>query len=431
LICVDTLRADRTSAYGYEQETTPALKAFAAQGALFSLAYAPVSQTAPSAASILTGQYPARHGLLLNGVGLTQEARTLAEILTEHGYQSAAVMSSFVLSERFGFAQGFEHFEDDFDPATSTTGFQKWEGHDVPAGFDRRGGDATRRAQRWLWERDRKRPFFLFVHYFDPHAPYSVPEGFRPMLPLPAKRDDEIGSSLDYRHEVRRYHEEIAYVDRQIARLLEAIEREGLNDDTLVIVTADHGEGLWDHGYWLHGLCIYEETVRVPLLARWPGKIRAGQRIADPVELVDLAPTVLELLGVEFGDAFDGKSLAGALKGEPSTDPEDAVYLYRSDFGKVVFDGIPVDGALYGVRRGKFKLIEHERGGGHELYDLERDPGERHNLIDAAPEQAAELRGLLQAWRSKHEEHKPAAPLSEDDRRALKALGYIGPSAER
>jgi arylsulfatase A-like enzyme len=428
LICVDTLRADRTSAYGYLDETTPSLAAFAAQGALFEFAYAPMAQTAPSTASLFTGQYPARHGLLRNGLRLSEEARTLAEVLSDQGWQAAAIVSSFVLSERFGFAQGFERFDDEFDPAQASMTLKEWEGHRITTGFDRRAGDATRRAQQWIWARDRKRPFFLFVHYFDPHSPYAAPKGFDPKLPLPPKRDNPISSLLEYRVEVKGYHEEIAYVDQQIGNLLDVIDREGLADDTLVVVTADHGEGLWDHGYWLHGLDVYEEAVRVPLLARWPGKIEAGLRVAGPVALVDVAPTLFELLGAEDGSAFDGRSLAPKLLGKPGAAPAAPIYLYRRKYDKGVIEGIRVHGEFFGVRRGRFKLIEHTEGGRHELYDLEQDPGERHNLIDTAPEEAAKLHDLLTAWRSTHAETPSMVPLSDDEQRALEALGYVEPS---
>jgi arylsulfatase A-like enzyme len=430
LICVDTLRADRTSVYRYVHPTTPSLGAFAARGALFELVHAPMSETAPSTASILTGQYPARHGLLRNGLRLGEEARTLAEVLAGQGWQTAAIVSSFPLSARFGLAQGFDRFDDEFDPARASVSLEEWEGNRIPAGFDRRADETTRRAQRWLWARDRARPFFLFVHYFDPHSPYAVPKGFDPQLPLPPARDDAIGSSLEYRLEVRRYHEEIAFADHQIGELLEVVEREGLTDDTLVVVTADHGEGLLDHGHWLHGLDIYEEAVRVPLLVRWPGRIEAGLRVPGPALLVDLAPTLLELLGAEGGGPFDGRSLAGRLLGRPGELPAAPAYLYRRRFEKGVVDGIRVNGELFGVRLGRFKLIDHPEGDSDELYDLERDPGERRNLIESAPEEAAKLRDLLEAWRRTHAGPKPQAPPGEDERRALEALGYVEASPE-
>ncbi len=427
LVSIDTLRADHTTPYGHEHDTTPGLAALAAQGVLFENAYAPTSSTGPSHATLFTGRHPVSHGLRKNGLPLATAARTLAEILRENGYQTAGVVSSVVLDARFGLDQGFDVWEDDFSAEGASFNPRSWEGHAVPNGFDRRADETTKLAQRWLWiDRDPQRPFALFVHYFDPHTPYDPPATYSRRFPLapPEAGAPKRLNDLDVRLEVRAYEGEIAFADREVARLVETIDRLGLAADTLVVVTADHGEGLFDHAFRLHGIDVYEESVRVPLVVRWPGHVPTGRRIAAPVGLADLAPTILDLLGVARGpEGADGRSLAAALRGEASLPADGPVFFYRGPFQARIVEGIPVRGELHGVRRGAWKLIEHTSGDGDELYDLSRDPGERDNRLAEAPEIRERLSALLSRLRTRASDGVPR--LSEENRRALEALGYV------
>jgi arylsulfatase A-like enzyme len=426
VVSIDTLRADHTSPYGYGRDTTPGLSALAAQGTLFAVAYAPSPSTAPSHATLFTGQYPGSHGLLKNGIDLDGRMRTLAEILGEHGYQTAAVVSSFVLDARFGFDQGFGTYLDDFPKDEAKGKVDTWEDHEVEGGFDARADDTTRRVLRWLWlDRDAERPFFLFVHYFDPHTPYSPPPGTLlrfPPDPYPAGA----GDAGDRRREgIRGYDAEIVFADQEVGRLLEELDRLELAGETLVVVTADHGEGLLDHGFWRHGVDVHEEAVRIPLVVRWPGVVAAGRRSDAPVELVDLAPTLLDLLGVDHSpEHFEGRSLAAYLRGEGELDADDPVFLYRRNYDPTVVKDEQLAGEQHGVRRGHWKLIDRSQGD-DALYDLARDPGERDNRIDAEPERAAALRRLLDEWRSGHAEPSAPPALDPEERRALEALGYV------
>ncbi len=421
LVTLDTTRSDHLSAYGYPRDTTPVLRELAAEGTRFAHAYAPTATTGPSHATLFTSLYPLAHGIVRNGLELRATELTLAEMLRERGYATAAFVSSFVLDERFGYAQGFEVYDDDFTTGEASLPMrQPWREHAIPGGFDRPADATTRRAVEWLGAgRDRARPFFLFVHYFDPHAPMSPPEAHAARFaPGPA------ASRLDVR--IGRYDGEIAFVDEQIGVLLAALVREGLVTGTLVAVTADHGEGLLQHGQLAHGVQLYEEAVRVPLLLRWPSVVPAGRVVEAPVALVDLAPTLLELLGVPTpGDGLQGESVAGALRGE-ALDPERTIHLQRRPYEGQRIGDEWIEGDLYGVRQGRWKYLESGDGSRRELYDLAQDPGETTNLADTRPEEARRLAGRIAAWRAatRRAGEAPREP-TESEREGLQALGYV------
>jgi choline-sulfatase len=431
LVVVDTLRADHTSAYGYERDTTPRLSALAEQGVRFENAYAPVGLTAPSHASLFTSLHPLTHGVVRNGLALGDEHVTLAEYLAVRGYQTAAVVSSFVLDHEFGLGQGFAFYDDHFDPAEATVELAEWEGYAVAEGFDRRADHTTRRAVAWLRERrEADSPFFLFVHYFDPHAPYAPPASAAALF-------EPQGEGLAAA-EVAAYDAEIAFTDAAIGRLLDALDELGLAAHTLVVVTADHGEGLMQRGYMLHGLSVHEEELRVPLLLRWPGQLPAGRHIAEPVSVLDLEPTLAELVPIgRTGIASEGRSFAAALRGEGRLDAERPIFVYRRDFGPepvrpaVVGEEagataqVSVAGAQFGVRQGRWKYVVAPLEGPPALYDLEADPGELHDLSAREAGQAQRLGQQLDAWLGVHARPLPAAAApSAEDRARLRALGY-------
>ena len=410
LITIDTLRADHSSAYGYHRDTTPELAALAKSGTRFELAYAPIPLTGPVHASIFSGLYPTTHLLLDNGQEITGEFDMLAELFAGSGYQTAAVVSSFVLSAKFGFAKGFAHYEDDFDPSTASTVSPEWKGHEVPAGFDRRADATTDRAIHWLEaERDSERPFFLFLHYFDPHLPYLPPGRF-------ALHFSDGATEIE--HKIDRYDGEIAFSDFEMGRLLAALAEVGLDRDTIVVVTADHGESLMQRDYWSHGLFVYEEEVRVPLILSWPGSIAAGRVLREPVELVDLAPTLVELAALDVDTVFEGRSLAKALLGDTPLDAERPVFLMRKYFRGGLAQGIPAIGRRLGVRKGAWKYIVGPEEGTKELYNLQLDPGETVDLYAEEPVMVQELAIALEAWENTHAKPRPAAVISADDHRS-------------
>jgi len=467
LVSIDTLRADHCSVYGYERRTTPVLERLAREGVVVETAYAPTATTAPSHAALLTSLYPHSTGVLRNAMILGPEHLTLAEILKAQGYRTSAVVSSFVLKRRFGFAQGFGTFECRFAPGPTEPdaasraeagetrvpgapraggdepprrgrtedlqGFERGEdghllaitgsdGYQRRSRFDRRADETTDLALAWLRRRGRDRPFFLWVHYFDPHDPYSPPPPFDSQFPVPE-------GANDLQRAVAAYDGEIAFTDRQLGRLVDALADQGLDDETLVVITADHGEGLLQHGYMGHGLHLYEEAVRVPLILRWPGHLPSGLRVHGLVDLLDVVPTALELLGVSReGTPFQGRSVAHRLTGERA-DPDQrhdrpAFFQRERPWGPTI-GGTRVRGDKYGVRCGRWKYIEAEAEGTRELFDLAVDPGETRNLVARRPELAQRLSDTIATWRASTSAAPSAADDSDETLEALRALGYV------
>ena len=427
LITLDTTRRDHLSVYGYERDTTPGLVRFAAEGARFDRAYSPASITAESHATLFTGLYPIEHGVVKNGLALPERHVTLAERLRALGFQTAAIVSSFVLDRRFGWQQGFDHYEDDFAPAEASWKIDQWYEFTMSTGaFDRRANFTTDRALRWLaHDRDPTRPFLLFAHYFDPHDPYDPPPPFDASFKPKPGEVPRLADTLRARDWIDDYDGEIAFTDAQLSRLFEGLAALGLAERTLVVVVADHGEGLMQHEQMTHGANIYEEVVRVPLLVRLPGVIAAGTVVDAPVEEVDLLPTVLDLIGAPREGPLSGRSLAPVLRAVGQLDPERPVYLHRRPFDRQVFQGIPVDGEQFGVVRAGWKWIEGTRDGTRALYDLASDPLETANRAAAEPDRVRELSNLVGDWRGAHPATAEAAPpIAPEDARRLKALGY-------
>jgi arylsulfatase A-like enzyme len=418
LVTLDTTRADHCSAYGYSRETTPTLERVAAEGVRFAVAYAPSATTGPTHATLFTSLYPPSHGVLKNGIALAPPYVTLAERLRERGYTSAAFVSSFVLDPKFGWDQGFDAFDAEFAPEGETWHGATWEGRPVGV-FDRRADATIARARAWLERgRDASRPFFLFVHLFDPHKPYVPPEEYARRFP-PAEQDSD-----DLRVTIAKYDAEIAFADAQLGELLAALEALGLARDTLLLVTADHGEGLMQHGHLEHGVHIYEEQVRVPLLVRWPARLAAGRVVESAVSLVDVVPTVLELLGAPPAEGLGGTSLVPELDGKARLDPTRPIFLYRQLFPPTVVESTPVRGEKFGVRIGAWKYILGPEEGSKELYDLSQDPGERTNRFPLDPQRADFLASRMESWRASLPRAAAGPGVSEEDREKLRALGY-------
>jgi arylsulfatase A-like enzyme len=425
LVSMDTTRADHLSAYGYARPTSSRLEAIAAEGVLVETAYAPSATTGPSHATLFTGLPPIAHDVRKNGQRLDSSHATLAERLAGAGYETGAVVSSYVLNRRFGYDQGFGRYDDDVSRADTPEATTLWEGQEIVGRFYGSADDTTRRALAWLDDRDHtERPFFLFVHYFDPHDPYLPPAGYRPPF-APTRREN-----LKLNRTIFLYDTLLAFTDREIGRLLDGLAARGLGDDTLVVVTGDHGEGLMAHGHMFHGVHVYEEAVRVPLILRWPGHLPPGRVVRTPFALVDLASTVLELIG-EAGDGPLGpRGLAPRLVGaaaEPAPEPQ-PIFLYRRHYAgdEAPADGIEAVGEKFAVREGRWKLIEGPEEGTLELFDLERDPEERTNRAAEEPERTEHLRGLIADWRARHAgERGRAAGPTDEERARLRALGYV------
>ena len=398
LITIDTLRADRLGCYGYASARTPAIDALARDGVRATDAIAAAPVTLPSHATILTGLYPPAHGVRDNGnYALGDDAVTLAERFARAGYVTQAVVSAIVLNRRYNLAQGFENYDDDL-----------W-ASDEPQLFmirDRPGPESAARVVRWLegWSRDReRRPFFLWLHLFDPHQPYA------------ARPDGAPG----------RYDDDVAHADEAVGLVTGALDRLAIADATLVVLTADHGESLGEHGEKTHSVFVYDATVRVPLVWRWPGHLPAGRVYDGPVRSVDIAPTLLAALGLPGGGETQGVDLLGALRGEKAA-PELAQYS-ESLVAEVGFGMAP----LYALRRGGHKWIRAPRS---ELYDLRSDTGETRNLALEQPEIGAdmdrELSSLLAASRARKLDPRDN-PMDRETEENLRALGYLAGADER
>ena len=391
LISIDTCRADHLSCYGYWCKTTPNIDAVAADGILFSHAIAPVAITLPSHSSMLTGTIPPYHGVHDNlGYILDDQSNvTLTEILQQNGYTTGAIVSSFVMDSEFGLCQGFDSYNDRFvEP--------------IPSIYknERRGGEASRFACNWL-EEHKNEPFFLFLHYYDPHQAYDPPEPF----------------ATTFRYNL--YAGEIAYVDHCIGQVIKKLKDLDLYDPTLLIITSDHGEGRGEHSETTHGYFIYQSTVHVPLIIKVPAGPK-GKKVNDVTGLVDIVPTVCSFLGLVPPSPIHGKDLSGFLKGQKRTEKEER-YIYCESLTPTIYGCSP----LFGVATDNWKYIYAPRA---ELYDLRKDPVETLNLADEAPKRARLLQGHLKGileQQSRSNLTNSRLALSEESIRRLESLGYI------
>jgi arylsulfatase A-like enzyme/Flp pilus assembly protein TadD len=388
LVTLDTVRADRLGSYGYEAAETPSLDRLAAEGVRFAQASSPVPLTLPSHASLLSGLLPPHHGVRNNGAGAFPEGTaTLATFLAGQGYRTGAFLGAFVLDRRFGLSRGFEVYDDEIERAPGAA---------VVLEAERPGSQVMDRALAWLGRED-SRPFFLWIHLYDAHAPYAPPPAWRA------------------RHPGRPYDGEISVVDEQVGRLLSELGRRGLDGRTVVAVTSDHGEGLGEHGEDTHGLLLYEPTLHVPLLVRAPGL--PARTVETPVSLVDLGPTLAGLLGKTFpvpaGRSLDGRDLSEPLRGGREPEPAD---LYAETRYPAVFGWSP----LAALRRREIKYIASGRP---ELYDLRRDPRETTNLAGDPEQTRGFATRLAQIEAGAVAPRKTPAPDAET-RARLASLGY-------
>jgi arylsulfatase A-like enzyme/Flp pilus assembly protein TadD len=389
LISIDTLRADRLPLYGYAKGRTPALDAFAKDAIVFDRAYAHAPQTLPSHASMFTGRLPFEHKVRDNlGFTLAPETTTLASLFRSAGYRTAGFASAFVLRPETGVGLGFDVYDATLPPAAADQ---------APAEILRSGPATLAAATKWLDTLADGR-FFLFFHIYEPHAPYTPPTKFAMADP---------------------YDGEVAFADEIVGQLLDVLRRRHWYDTATIVFTADHGEGLDDHGEKEHGLFVYEETIRVPLAIKLPNQRRSGSRTASLVQHIDLMPTLAGLAGLTPPSGIRGRSLQPLLTGRGDI-PAQGVYaeaLYsRYHFGW---------SELTMLVDGRYKFIQAPRP---ELYDLERDPRERENIVDARAQQTAALRAGLNAMVAGRTLDAPGA-VSAEDRERLAALGYVGTRA--
>jgi len=427
LIVVDTLRADRLGAWGYARPTSPAIDAFAADAIRFERAYSTAPWTKPSVASMLTGLLPSMHGTQKLDASLSPEVDTLAEILQRMDFATGAVVSHDLIGALYGFSQGFEHFDQSE---------ARGHGHVSTEGVNRASA-----AMLDTLERD-GRPFFLMVHYFDPHFDYRRhPEyGFSAdgagrlvgNESMPTLRrmggeltEEEVGLLRDA------YDEEIRHTDEGIGGLLDMLRTRDLYDESVIVLVADHGEEFREHGWIGHTRNLYEGLIHVPLIMRLPAGKAAGRVVDRPVSLLALAPTVLDAMGFDASqlDFQHGSLLPQIRDGEPSDDQ----FVYS----EVDYDRVPRPKLWPTMRSanmralilGRYKIL-HDRGPDRfELYDVVADPEEQRDLSQSEPERLHAMQHQLDAASERAQgsgaHEAPRQMLGPDERERLRALGYL------
>jgi arylsulfatase A-like enzyme len=438
LVVIDTLRADHLGAYGYTRPTSPVLDRFAGEAIRFDNAFTVMPHTLPAHLALFTSRYPRELGVLMNGQTYDGEFETLAEMLKGAGYNTAAFVSGLPVQARFGLDHGFDTYVD----ATH---------------FKPQGAVALEAFREWLEQR-KKGPFFSWVHLYDPHIPYAPPHELEEMF----HEDDALrswvlthgiaarpdwGRSIDktvitqrptprgaspFLNNLNLYDAEIRYVDSVVGDLLETLKANKVYDDSLIIIMSDHGEGLGQHGYYLHGLHLYEEQMRLPLLIRTPGGGQAGSQVAGSVSLLDILPTLADLLRLDEDEGWRGLSLRPLLAGQDQENldgrllfGESRQYPPRRELSPDHWTGI----RRFSVRDGRWKLIRTTEGK-MELFDLRADRGELADLHRENTSVTRRLARALDDWLATVPEGEPAPTdaLSDEDRRRLKSLGYAGGS---
>ena len=394
VVTLDTTRADRLGAYGFEGVQTPAIDSLARKGILFQHAYAVTPLTLPSHTSLFSGTYPPHHGVRDNGGFIVpDELTTLAEIFKSSGYDTGGFVAAYVLDARWGLDQGFDTYVDDFDV--------KGQRFISMGGVQRPANEVVDAALEWMGQ-ERGAPFFLWVHLYDPHAPYEAPEPYRS------------------RYRDAPYLAEIAFTDNQVGRLIESLEMAGKRDETFIVVVADHGESLGDHGEIQHGFFIYEGATHVPLIISTPFEEVAGVEATEIVSLIDVMPTILDMSGLEIPEAVQGQSLTSLfLEGADA----ETRFVYSETFYARYHYGWS---ELAAIQDERYKLI---MSSDPELYDLTKDPGETINLVATESELYESLEAAADQFVDEISEGGAGGEfmaVDEDTLAKLASLGYIG-----
>jgi len=451
LISIDTLRADHLGLYGYERPTSPRLDALAAEGVVFEDASSTAPWTLPAHASLLTGLYPKAHRVLKGQSGLPANVRTLASMLAARGYETAAVVnSSWLRKEKHGLTREFDRY--------------LW----VQESANRRAPSTwvTDQAIEWI-DRAGSRRLFVFMHYYDVHADYTSEPRYEELFVTPYEgaadgtarqlgqsellegviewceknvRDDLCSraaesakefENLQFDEDAVRYLEQlydagIRQIDAELNRLFVHLRTKDLLDETMLVITSDHGEEFMEHGRVSHFYTTYQEVLHVPLILRGPG-IPAGVRISTPVSIVDIVPTVLSRVGAAVPPSLDGLDLSRLWRSDASSEFEGRL-LFGEASGGALWGGAAAGVPVYrSVRQGRHKLVQGETPERLALYDLDRDPGEQVDLSSREPELAARLEERLRE-RVEPAAEAPPAPLVEldaEDLERLRALGYV------
>jgi arylsulfatase A-like enzyme/predicted Zn-dependent protease len=398
LVSIDTLRADHVGSYGYRAAATPVIDALAARGLRFEQAETVTPLTLPAHTSLLSGTFPSFHGVRDNGSFYVGDEVTMLAVMKAHGYRTGGFVGAYVLDHRWGIAQGFDHYYDDFDLSR----------FEMAAGIDaaqRPGSEVVDHALAWLAGAG-DQPFFAWVHLYDPHSPYVPPEPYRSRFPATLE-----GA----------YDGEIAATDAQVGRLIDFLTSSRRLANTVIVVVGDHGESLGEHGEQQHGFFVYDAAVRIPLIVAGP---RVPTRaVPDQVRIVDVMPTILELAGVEAPPAVQGVSLMPLGRGER----QDLLGFSETWYPRYHYGW----SELTAVRDGRYKFIAAPR---RELYDTQADPGEQHDIAASNPRVADALERALADMTAKlavaatPQKPRPVEPEVEE---RLRSLGYVAATVSR
>ena len=420
LISIDTLRADYLGCYGCPRKT-PVIDSIAATGFVFESMFTSSSTTFPAHVSLMTSLYPRD---CRNGYYLRESVTTLAEVLGKNGYQCMAFVSALPLDKKFNLDQGFNIYNSDFSSCKGSMilADNKWFTHDFQV-FDCTAGETNQRVLTALKTEERKTPYFLWVHYFDPHLPYVPPKGYydpakvtRTYFPYfynPSKAD------LTSLHEL--YGGEVQFVDTQIEGLLKGLAELGMMDDTIVVLVADHGENLYDHdGYLDHSQVVYDTVMRIPCIIQLPGW--KGRHCSNLVSIMDIMPTLLDLVDISYTGNLEGYSLVGLMEKDHQVPVISYVTCETNDFG------LKDDEQTIALRTGTMKYIRNNwRQGKDIFFAIDRDPHEKHPIKNADTPEKRQLVAWYREWFKKYKSGNLADPVSLDKktRDALKGLGYL------
>ncbi len=429
LVTIDTLRADHLSCYGYQRRTSPTMDALAGEGVRFEHAYCTIPLTGPSHISLFSSRYPQEHGGRINGIPIPKDSKWLylPQILQRFGYYNVAFVSAWPLASHLtGLSKWFHIYDEEMNRQYQFLSSSRF------------AEDVTPRAVSWL-NSQRVEPFFLWVHYFDPHAPYHLRADFAGPKTNGKEPAIHNGASAKTKNRIRRYDSEIGYVDYHLHSLFRALDKTGLRDSTLVILTADHGESLGEHDYVGHGSHLYDPILRVPLIMRYPGRISPGKVVATPVSLLDVTPTILELTGLTrrkppIPAKFAGRSLAGAIQGG-STLPLHPI-RFLTFAGKKGWTPSWLSFSWAWLRRtrlplrlgwlqGETKSVWTPREKSLLIYDLAIDAGELDPLrVSSENDRFEEETNALELWFKATDLTKEDLKRAKRDEEILKSLGY-------
>ena len=428
LISIDSLRADHLGSYGYHRDTSPTLDALAAEGVLFRTVVSSTSWTLPAHHTLLTSLPPELHGVVDDGTRLSGKALTLSEVLWSEGYTTAGIVSGPYLAAEYGYAQGFDLYDDYSVAKTSRRA----------AVYGVTSPRILARTESWLeqWNRsERKRPFFLFLHMWDVHYDYAPPPPYDTLFDPDYRgslvmknfmRDRRIHPDMpreDLAHVIALYDGEIRHTDSYLERLFDRLRELDAFDETIIAITSDHGDEFFEHGHKGHRLSLYDEVILVPLIVRYPPRVPAGTIVDRQVRLMDVAPTLLSLAGIPIPEEFGTphpkvpdaeRDLTPWIEGsEPVTSLAAFSHLHEHRLS---------------VRTETSKWIEHPGTGDQERYDLTADPGERRNLVGESSDLDLKLHGDLAEWQKKWQAARPLAEGTEmtaEQIERLRSLGYI------